>query len=99
MFKVIEFILEVLGWLQIVAGPFFLGLVIGAIIYFPDPTINKLITGICVSVFGLGVGIFWAIRAWKNGGTIKFISRISATPDLDKSDESKVIMEEQKKIK
>ncbi len=88
MFKVVEFIIEVLGWLQIVAGPLFIGLVIGAIVYFPDPTTKKLITGICITAFGLVFGIYIAIRAWKKGGTIKFLSRISATPELDNFVES-----------
>ena len=87
MFKVIEFIIEVIGWFRIVAGPFFLGLVIGAIVYFPDPTTIKLITGIGIAILGLCIGIYWAIKAWKNGGTIKLLSRISATPELDNLEE------------
>lgn len=87
IFKVFEFITEVIGWLQIVISPLLIGLGIGAIIYFPNPSNTRLIIGIIVAGFGLVVGIYWATKKWKGEGTIFFLSRISATPELDKVDE------------
>ncbi len=83
MFKVIEFIIELFGWLRIVASPTLLGLIIGAFIYFPNPTPTSLIISILIVVLGLTAGIFWATRVWKNKGTINFLSRIEGTPELD----------------
>jgi hypothetical protein len=84
MFKVFEWVTEAIGWLQIVASPFLMGLVIGAIIYFPNPTGPRLLIGIAFVLLGLVVGILWANKVWKTKeGTISFLSRLMATPELD----------------
>lgn len=75
--------MEVIGWLQIVASPLLIGLVIGVFIYFPNPTETRLIIAISISIFGLLIGIVWANKIWKTKGTMWFISQVSATPDLD----------------
>lgn len=87
IFQVFELITESIGWLQIVASPFLIGLIIGAIIYFPSQTMTKLVLGIIVAIIGLVIGVIWATRQWKGKGTIWFMSRIMATPELDKPDE------------
>ena len=87
IFKVFEFITEVFGWLQIVVSQLLIGVGIGAIIYFPDPSITRLIIGIIVGCIGLAIGVYWATKKWKGKGTIFFLSQISATPELDKRDE------------
>ena len=84
MHKAFEYILEVIGWLQIVASPLLIGLGIGAGIYFSNPTQTTLIISIIVAVIGLLVGVIWATKIWKTKGTISFVSQISATPDIDK---------------
>lgn len=84
IFKVFEFITELIGWLQIVASPLLLGLAIGAIIYFPNPSTTRLVFGMLVATIGLVIGIIWATKQWKGKGTIWFMSRIMATPELDK---------------
>lgn len=43
--------------------------------------------GIIVATIGLVIGIIWATRQWKGKGTIWFMSRIMATPELDNPDE------------
>lgn len=87
IFKVFEFITELIGWLQIIASPLLIGLAIGAIIYFPNPSMTRLVLGIMVATIGLVVGIIWATKKWKGKGTIFFLSRIMATPELDNPDE------------
>jgi len=89
IFRVFELITESIGWLQIVASPLLIGLAIGAIIYFPEPTKTRLVIGISVVIFGLIIGIIWATKKWKGKGTIWFLSRIMATPELDKIIEEK----------
>jgi hypothetical protein len=88
IFRVFELITESIGWLQIVLFPLLIGLILGAIIYFSNPTMIRLVLGIIVTTAGLIIGIIWATKQWKGKGTIWFMSRIMATPELDKSDEA-----------
>ena len=83
MHRVFEYIMEIIGWLQIVASPLLIGLGIAAFIYFPNPTEIRLIIAIIVALLGLVIGIVWANRIWKTKGTMWFVSQVSATPDLD----------------
>ena len=87
IFRVFDLITESIGWLQIVASPLLIGLIIGAVIYFPKPTMTRFVLGIFVATIGLVIGIIWATKQWKGKGTIWFMSRIMATPELDKPDE------------
>ncbi|MEZ4906074.1 MAG: hypothetical protein R2771_00095 [Saprospiraceae bacterium] len=82
-FQIFEFITESIGWIKIVASPLLIGLIIGAIIYFPKPTTTRLFFGIIVAILGLVIGIIWATKQWKGKGTIWFLSRTMATPELD----------------
>ncbi len=88
IFKILDFIMEILGWLQIVASPFLIGLILGAIVYLPSPSILRLIIGISITILGLIIGIYWANSQWKGKGTTWFMSRTMATPDLDKQENS-----------
>jgi hypothetical protein len=63
-------LLEVIGWLQIIASPLFIGLGIAAFIYLPAPSTTRLIIGISIAALGLIVGIVLAVRIWKRKGTI-----------------------------
>ncbi len=84
-----DYATEVIGWLQIVASPFLFGLIISAFIYFPNPTVFRLIIAIGVALLGLIVGIVFATKIWKKQGTIHFVSRVMATPELDDLEEEK----------
>ncbi|MBL0288993.1 MAG: hypothetical protein IPQ19_16835 [Bacteroidetes bacterium] len=87
MHKILDYLTKVIGWLQIVASPLLFGLGIGAIIFFPNPTTTRLIIGISIATLGLVMGIFLATKIWKTKeGTIGFMSKILATPELDKND-------------
>jgi uncharacterized membrane protein HdeD (DUF308 family) len=88
MSKFFQTVTEILGWLQIVASPFLIALIVAALLYFSSPTTERLVIAVIIAIVGLFTGIFWATRVWKKGGTIKFLSRIHATPELD-NDEKK----------
>ncbi len=81
-----DYTLEIVGWLQIVASPLSGGLMIAAVVYFSNPTIWRLIIAIVIASIGLIAGIIFATRAWKKQGTMHFVSRIMATPELDNLD-------------
>ncbi|RYE52164.1 MAG: hypothetical protein EOP48_17030 [Sphingobacteriales bacterium] len=78
-----ELLLEVFGWIQIVASPLLLGIVIGLLLFLADPGGFGTVIGILVAVIGFIIGIIWATRIWKRKGTMNFMSRIMASPELD----------------
>ena len=78
-----ELLTEMVGWLQIVASPLLTGVIIGCVIYFYQPGKTTLIIGIIIAILGLIVGMVWATRIWRKKGTIQFMSRLEATPELD----------------
>jgi len=82
-----EYFAEIIGWLQIVASPLLAASIIGAIIYFSNPNTTRLIVAIAIVTIGLIIGIIWATRVWRKKGTIHFMSRIMATPELDNKEE------------
>ena len=84
MHKIFEIITEVVGWIQIVLSPTLLGIGFGFGIYYCFPNQIGMIFGILIAVIGFIIGIIWATKKFKTTGTIHFLSRISATPELDK---------------
>jgi hypothetical protein len=83
MNKTFEIITEIVGWLQIVLSPTLLGIGFGFGIYYYFPNQNGMIFGIIIAVFGFIIGLIWATKKFKTTGTIHFLSKISATPELD----------------
>jgi hypothetical protein len=75
--------IAVFSGIQIILSPLLLGSIAGAIIYFSHPTDTRLVLAIALALIGLMIGIFWASRVWKREGTSRYVSRISASPDLD----------------
>jgi VIT1/CCC1 family predicted Fe2+/Mn2+ transporter len=80
---------EVVGWLQIVLSPFLTGVIIIVIVYFSNPSTQRLIVAIVVAFIGLLVGIVFATKVLKKEGTIHFVPRITANPELDNLGEGK----------
>lgn len=82
--KLLKYLTEGVAWLQIMASPLIFGIVIGGLIYLAKPDYLGMALGGAVALIGLIVGIIWATRVWKKRGTIDFMSRVIATPELDK---------------
>ncbi len=80
-------IIEIIGWLQIFASPFLIGVITAAFIYFPKPSTPRLVIAIIVAMTGLIAGIKWATSVWRKKGTIRFLSQVIATPEPDKIEE------------
>jgi len=83
MSKRFEKLTEIIGWIQIMLSPTLFCVLIGAFIYFSNPTTTRLVIALVIALFGLIVGILYATHIWKTKGTIWFVSRVSATPELD----------------
>lgn len=75
---------EIFGALQIIASPFLLGSAIGFILFLSVDGILGHILAVVMAVLGLISGIILSVRTWKKHGTFNLMSRISASPDLDK---------------
>jgi FtsH-binding integral membrane protein len=87
-FKGFEWFTEAIGWIQIFLSPFLIGCIISFFIYLNFPTPLGLAVSIGIVVIFSGIGIYFANKIWKKTGTIAFLSRLDATPELDKKDES-----------
>ncbi len=85
-----ETITEIIGWCKIAISPILIGGIIGAIIYFNMQSTLGIILASIPAIAGIVVGVLWATKVYKTKeGTMHFISRVDATPELDKKEEEK----------
>lgn len=96
IYKGFEILMEVFGWMQIVASPLLIGIILGGLIYLADQTMVGVVLGICTATIGLIVGIVWATNEWNGKGTIWFMSRLIANPELnDREDDDEACTDEE----
>ncbi|MBW8362495.1 MAG: hypothetical protein K0M56_09960 [Kaistella sp.] len=74
---------ETVGWIQIFLSPFLIGLIISAVIYFAYPGIWTMIAACAVLALSVVLGAKMASKAAREHGTMNYISRTDATPELD----------------
>lgn len=84
---VFDKITEAIGWIQIVLSPVLLSLLIGVPFYLSNESTFTFIILCLLFLTGLIVGIIYANKIAKKRGTINFLSRISASPELDNKEE------------
>lgn len=84
MKNLFEKTLEWMGWLQIVASPLFIGFALGVITYINFYNAIGLSLGILCATIGLFIGIRFANKKLKGEGTISFLSKLMANPELNK---------------
>ncbi|MCD6069464.1 MAG: hypothetical protein K0S33_4290 [Bacteroidetes bacterium] len=87
MIRFLELLTELIGWVQIVLSPLLIGLAIGAIVALSVGGSPGIVIGIVILAAGLVTGIIIASKAWRNDGTIAFVSsqrRISVFEELNK---------------
>ncbi len=65
-------LLEIFGWIRIVASPLLIGVLIGFGIYISRPSRTRLIIAIIIASIGLLIGIVWATRVWRKGSTLDY---------------------------
>jgi len=78
-----EFMTESFGWIQIVISLLLLTGIPSFFFYTSNPSTTRLVIGIAITALGLVFGIIYATKIWKKRGTVDFISRSSASPELD----------------
>lgn len=97
-FRFLELLIESIAWLQIVASPLLIGVIIGAFIYFSKPTMNRLVISIIIALIGLVIGVVWATKKWRGKGALQFISQVIASSDLDNINNKKPNLEVRKNV-
>ena len=80
--KIIEWLLSALAWLQIFISPVIIGAIIGLIIWLNMRNVYGLSVAIIIALIGCGVGVAFAEKARQSKGTIEFMSRNIAHPEL-----------------
>lgn len=80
MFRFLEGLTEIIGWIKIFLSLVFsFGLVGGLLYLFIDGLVG-LILGAIILVAGIVMGIIIATRKWKNEGTMNFLSSANIDP-------------------
>ena len=84
--KFLKYLTEIIAWIQIAASPFLAGLVIGGIVYLAKRDALGLTIAMIIVSTGLIAGIVWATNVWRKKGTVNFMGRIIATPELNEKE-------------
>lgn len=85
MIKIIKLITKTVAWLQIAVSPSLLGIGLGAAIYIYHPGRVTLIAASIFCIIGVVTGTIWATKVHRGKGTVEFMARVIATPELDNS--------------
>ena len=80
--KIIERLLSALAWLQIFISPIIIGAVLSLIIWLSTRNTWGLNIAIIVMLIGCITGIIFAEKVRQDKGTIEFMSRNIAHPEL-----------------
>jgi len=83
MFKIIQKFTSILAWLQIAISPILIGIIIGLVLYSYLGGVIGLILSLIIVIAGFVSGIIWAEKTRKKKGTVEYLSRVMATPELD----------------
>lgn len=86
--KILATITEIIGWLQIAALPSALGVISALIIIHNISGPTGKVLGALAAILSIAIGIVWATKVWKKHGTVWFLSRVNASPELDAREES-----------
>ena len=79
-------LVELLGWIRIFLSPTLLCGIIAYVIFANFPGLAGSLGAVFISSCGVIIGSYWATKEYKGRGTIQFVSRVMATPELDKKD-------------
>jgi FtsH-binding integral membrane protein len=83
LLKLIENLIGAYSYLRIVASPLLIGLIAGIVVYANKQDTTGLILAICIAIAGLVIGILLANWAKRKMGTVAFVARVDASPDID----------------
>lgn len=75
---------EFLAYVRIFLSPMLFFSIVGGLFYWYNSSTTGIITAIVFVVIGALCGLLLCAYARKKGGAVSFISRIHASPELDK---------------
>src|SRR5215212_11677066 len=78
-----DYLTESIAWLQIVVSLLLSGIIVGGVVYLLIGNTIGFLIGILIAAVGLITGIVLANKIWKKKGTVHFMSRVNASPELD----------------
>ncbi|MFD2718376.1 hypothetical protein ACFST9_06595 [Hymenobacter monticola] len=84
--KIIEWLLSSLVWLLIFIAPAITGAIFGVIIWLHSRDAWSLRAAILIVLTGCGVGVAFAEKARRDKGSIEFMARNIAHPELRKKE-------------
>jgi hypothetical protein len=84
--KLIEQLLSALAWLQLFIAPAIIGSFLGLLLWLNFRNGWGLVGGGVLVLLGIVVGVAFAEKARRGKGTIEFMSRTSAHPELDRDE-------------
>lgn len=87
MIKFLQKSVTFFAWSRIILSPLLIAAFLGFALYCSMPTNLGLILGIGLAILGLIAGIVLAKRANKREGVIEFVSRVNASPELNKDNQ------------
>lgn len=96
LFKFFDQLSEITGWLLIVFRATVLSFLLGCVIFVCLQDTAGLVLGIAVVLLGMFLGVTFATRKFKTTGTINLLSRVSATPELDQTNEKEAQVNQNK---
>lgn len=82
-YSLMKIFIELISWFRIAVSPTLIGTLIGGIVYLKMGD-DGFVPGIVITAMGGIIGVLWATKIWRKQGTTYFISRIDASPELDK---------------
>jgi cytochrome c biogenesis protein CcdA len=85
--KIISFLVEVIAWVRIVLSPTLAAAIVAGIIVYKKQDAQGYAIGLSIVLMGFIIGVVWAVNIWRKQGTTQFLSRVSASPELNKSEE------------
>lgn len=75
---------EFLAWMRIALSPILFTLILAVLVYWYADSPAGNILAVCILILGVIAGVLLAEYARKHGGAINFISKLHASPELDK---------------
>jgi uncharacterized protein YacL len=87
--NIFDSVFEIIGWIQIAISPIIIGAIIAFFVYSSNKNKAGFIIAVIIFFAGVILGAIWATSVYKKKGTIFFMSRVSASPELDKKEEEK----------
>lgn len=84
-----EKIIEWIFMARLALSPVLVGVIVGGYFYLSAEGITGEMIGIAIAVAGLIAGIILVIRVKRRKTAVEFLSRVNASPELDKKPEEK----------